>query len=67
MEESVLGTFCGRRCAQDLIDLFAVAVLAFESLHLLGHLRRDAATLASMNLDLLGPVVQRLRRTADLR
>ena len=60
------GKICGR-FTQNLVGLFEFAVLAFEGLHLLGHLGRDAATLASINLDLLDSVVQRLRRTANLR
>lgn len=41
-----------------------LAALSFEGLHFLGNLGRDTATLASINLDLLDPVVQRLPRTA---
>jgi len=56
---------CGR-FAQDLVGLLQFADLAFQSLHLLGLFGRDATALASINFDLLDPLVQRLRRTADL-
>ena len=61
-----LGKICGR-FAKDLVGLFQLAHLAFQRLHLLGLLGCDPAALASVDLDLLHPFVQRLRRTADLR
>lgn len=56
------------RClTQDLVQLPKLAVLAFQGLYVLSHLNRDAKTLTVINLNLLSPPVQRLRRTADLR
>lgn len=52
--------------AKDLIRLAQLAVLAFQSLHTLGHLAGDARALAAIDLGLLDPIVQGLGRTADL-
>ena len=56
-----------RRLAQDLIGLPQLAVLPLQGLQLLGHLRRDTNPFAAVDLDLLDPLVQGLRRAADLR
>jgi len=50
-----------------LVGLLLFPVLAFQSLHLLGHLGLDAAALAAINLGFLDPLVQRLWCAADLR
>src|SRR3954451_19910689 len=56
-----------RRClAQDLVRLPELAVLPLKRLELLGDVRRDAAPLAAVDLGLLRPFVQRLRRATDL-
>lgn len=60
------GKIC-RHFAKDLIGLLQFAHFAFQSLHLLGLFGADAATLASINLNLLDPFVQRLRCATDLR
>src|SRR5829696_7884703 len=54
------------RLAQDLVGLTQLAVLALQRLQLLGDFDRHAGTLAAVDLRLLHPLVQRLRRTADL-
>lgn len=56
-----------RRFAKDLVCLLERAHFAFQSLHLLGVFGRDPATVACINLNLLDPFVQKLRRTADVR
>jgi hypothetical protein len=55
-----------RRLAQDLVGLPKLAVLALQCLQLLRDIRRHASTLAAVDLKLLDPLVQRLRRAADL-
>src|SRR3954451_19051665 len=54
------------RLAQDLVGLTQLAVLALQRLQLLGYFGRNAGTLAAVDRRLLHPLVQRLRRTADL-
>ena len=54
------------RLAQDLIGLPEFAVLASRRLHARGHLGRHARPLARIDLGLLHPFVQCLRRAADL-
>ncbi len=44
-----------------------LAVLAFEGLHLLGHLAGDTGPLAAVDLGLVDPVIQGLRCASDLR
>lgn len=53
--------------AQDLVRLAQLSVLAFQSLHALGHLAGNTRSLAAINLGLLDAVVQGLGPTADLR
>lgn len=53
--------------AEDLVRLPQLAVLAFEGLILLGHLAGDTGPLAAVDHDLIDPVIQGLRRAADLR
>ena len=43
-----------------------LAVLPFERLQLLGRVSRNAGPLPAIDLGLLDPVMQRLRRAADL-
>ena len=47
--------------------LSQLAVLAFKGLHLLSHLAGDTGPLAAIHLGFVDPVIQGLRRTADLR
>ena len=60
------GQKCGR-LAKDLVGLLQFANLALKGLHLLGLLARDAVALANVNLDLLDPLIQSLRRATNLR
>lgn len=53
-------------CFLILLTLAQLAVLAFEGLHLLGHLAGDTGPLAAVDLGLVDPVIQGLRRAADL-
>ncbi len=55
-----------RRLAQYLVGLTKLAVLPLQSLHLLGHIVRQACSLTAIDLGLLHPFVQRGRRAADL-
>lgn len=54
------------RPAQDLVGLTQFADLVLQRLHLVGHLSRDTAALAAVDLGLLHPLMQRLRNAADL-
>ena len=54
------------RLAQDLVGLSKLAVLALQRLQLRRHVGRHAGPLAAVDLGLLHPLVQRLRRAADL-
>jgi hypothetical protein len=56
----------GARLAQDLVGLPKLTVLPLESLQLLGHLGRNAGPLPAVDLGFPDPVMQRLRRAADL-
>lgn len=60
-----LSEICGG-FAKDLVGLTQLPVLSLQRLELLGHIRRHAGTLATVDLGLLHPVVQGVRRTADL-
>jgi hypothetical protein len=55
-----------RRLAEDLVRLAQLAVLAFQRLHSVGHLARDADAPTTVDLGLLDPLEERLRRAADL-
>ena len=57
----------GLALAQDLIGLLQLSVLALQGLQLLGHLSCDAGAITAIDLGLLDPLVQRLRRATDLR
>jgi hypothetical protein len=56
----------GARLAQDLVGLPKLTVLPLEGLQLLGHLGRNAGPLSAVDLGFPDPVMQRLRRAADL-
>src|SRR6056297_2762862 len=57
----------GLALAQDLVGLAKLPVLPLQGLHLLGHLAGNACALTAVNLGPLDPVVQPVRRAADLR
>ncbi len=46
-----------RRLAQNLVGLTKLAVLAFQSLHLLGHLAWQPGSLASIDFRLIDPLI----------
>src|SRR3984885_2708056 len=54
------------RLAQDLVGLPKLAVLAFQSLQLCRHIRGNTGAHTTVALGLLHPLMQRLRRAADL-
>src|ERR1700733_535052 len=54
------------RLAQDLVGLPKLAVLAFQSLQLCRHIRGNTRAHTTVALGLLHPLMQRLRRAADL-
>src|SRR5580698_7810896 len=54
------------RLAQDLVGLPKLAVLAFQSLQLCRHIRGNTSAHTTVPLGLLHPLMQRLRRAADL-
>ena len=60
------GKISRRLAQQDLVGLTKLTVLALQSLHLLGHLRRNAGPRTAINLGSLAPFVQRVRRAPDL-
>src|SRR6185312_1287262 len=60
-----LGEICGG-FAKDLVGLTQLSVLPLQSLELLGHIRRYAGTFATVDLGLLEPFVEGVRRAADL-
>jgi hypothetical protein len=55
-----------RRLAQDLVGLTQLADVAFQRLHLVSDLGRDASALAAVHLRLLYQLMHRLRNAADL-
>jgi hypothetical protein len=54
------------RLAQDLVGLPKLAGLAFQSLQLCRHIRGNTGAHTTVALGLLHPLMQRLRRAADL-
>src|SRR6266446_6757171 len=56
----------GRRLAQDLVGLAEFTHLALQGFQAICRLCRDAGALPGFNLCLLEPLVQRMRRAADL-
>jgi hypothetical protein len=56
-----------RRLAKDFIRLPEFPVLPLQRLQALGNFARNAATHAAVGLRLLDPLIERLRRAADLR
>src|SRR5690606_40499998 len=60
-----LGKIC-RSFAQYLVGLTKLAVLSFQSLHLLRDIARQSRSLAAVHLGLLHPLIQRVCRAADL-
>lgn len=60
-----LGKIC-RRLAKNLVGLSKLLALPLKSLHLLGHIARQACSFAAVDFGLLDPFIERLRRAADL-
>src|SRR5690606_1683458 len=54
------------RLAQDLVGLSKLAVLALQGLEFRRHIRGNSGANATVALRLLHPLMQRLRRAADL-
>jgi hypothetical protein len=52
--------------SQYLVSLTKLAVLMLQSLHLLGHIARQACSFAAIDLGILHPLMQRGWRAADL-
>ena len=53
-------------CFLILLTLAQIPALPLQRLHLLGHLRRDAGSLATVDLGLLHPLVQGPGRATDI-
>ena len=58
---------CSQRFAQDLVRPAQLAVLSLQRLHPLDQFGRTARALAAVDLGLLDPVIERMRRATDLR